>query len=66
MNVTCDPVIADQRAPVLELVLELLLVVLILLFSTVTGYVARKKISKRRRYHEQASETLTADTETYK
>ena len=65
MNVTCDPVIADQGVPVSELVLELLLVVLILLFSTVTGYVARKKISKRR-HHERASETLTADTETYK
>jgi len=65
MNVMCEPVIAD-RVPVSEPVLELLLVVLIMLFSTVTGYVACKKMSKRRRYHERASETLTADTETYK
>ena len=64
MNDTCEPVIADQRVPVSDLVLELILVVLILLFSTVTGYIARKKISKRRRYHERTSETLTADTET--
>jgi len=62
MNVTCEHVIADQRVPISELVLELILVVLVLLFSTVTGYVVRKKIYKRRRYHERASEAVTADT----
>ena len=62
MNVTHEHLISDDRASLLELLLELISVTLILLCTTLTGYAVRKKIRRRTIDHERASETVAADT----
>jgi len=62
MNITSVQLIGDDRASLLELLLELMLVTLILLCTTITGYAVRKKIGRRAIDHERASEAVAADT----
>ena len=60
MNVTHELSIADDSIPLSDILLELVLVALVFLFSSITGYAVRKKVLKRR--YERASETAAADT----
>ena len=60
MDVTHKRLITDDSIPLSDILLELILVVLVLLFSSITGYAVRKKVLKRR--YERASETAAADT----
>jgi len=60
MNVTHERSIADDSIPLSDILLELVLVALVFLFSSITGYAVRKKVLKRR--YEQAYETAAADT----